>query len=483
MSSVRRGFGSAWPWLLLGLMAFFAVWHAVDFDEDPDGEFPKVARPVFSARPPAAYRLAEPGDTIDRVAIYVSAFCVVAALGGWIGSKRSGGGDKLWPLALVGSLAALWHAATPGPTFDGWHGLGWRTIFDPSAPAALRLTLLSIAVLLAGVAIGLLARAWPVRAELWKRLAASRSRALLIVAAVLVLARQVELPGVEPVGYWPRWAFVGGLTAFLALLVRNLPVSGGRLPIRVLRLTSALAIWLVLAVLGITVTWYHRPIDRFKAVVPGKIYISAMPTYRGLEIVQKRHKFKTIINLFPEDTELRSPLWPQELRFVDDYKIRYLRSPNGASNSDRFLDQTLAVAQDPEAWPILVHCHGCMDRTPAWVGVYRFLVEGTPLAAIMQENERHRGYRPKASVTLLYNRVLKPRAPQRYEKDPTAALLRRCAEGTVDPYYAQLRLEEARQRLAARPNREDDSGVQRSDRPMSRDGSRHSTRIPGLDKD
>jgi hypothetical protein len=52
----------------------------------------------------------------------------------------------------------------------------------------------------------------------------------------------------------------------------------------------------------------------------------------------------------------------------------------------------------------------------------------------MQEIERHRGYRPKASVTLLYNRVLEPRAPRRYASDPTAALLRRCAAGTHDPF-------------------------------------------------
>jgi hypothetical protein len=460
MRFVRDFLGLAWPWLLIGVLAFVAVWHAVDFDEEPDGEFPKVARPTFSARPSAAYRLAEPGDTIDRIAIYISAACVVASLGGLIGSVRKREGAKLWPLACLGSLAALWHAATPGPTFDGWHGLGWRSIWDSSSPVVLRLALLAALALAAGTAAVMLGRAWPLRRELWKRLQKSRSRSLLIVAGVLILARQVEIPGIEPAGYWPRWAFVGGLTTFLALLIRNLPAVEAKLPWRAVRMASASGLWLLLVAAGITLTWYHRPIDRFKAVVPGKIYISAMPDYRGLEIVHKRHKFKTIINLFPEDTPLRSPLWPQELRFVKDHGIRYLRSPNGAINSDRFLDRTLAVAQDPNAWPILVHCHGCMDRTPAWAGIYRFLVEGKPLASIMQEIERHRGYRPKASVTLLYNRVLEPRAPERYRDDPTAEVLRRCAAGTVDPYFAQIRAEEQAQRLAQRPNRGGASSVE-----------------------
>ena len=34
---------------------------------------PKLVRPTFSRRPPAAYRLAEPGDTLDRIGLYLSA--------------------------------------------------------------------------------------------------------------------------------------------------------------------------------------------------------------------------------------------------------------------------------------------------------------------------------------------------------------------------------------------------------------------------
>ena len=55
-------------------------------------------------------------------------------------------------------------------------------------------------------------------------------------------------------------------------------------------------------------------------------------------------------------------------------------SPSDPLEADAFLDLTLRLAQDPDAWPVLVHCHGCMDRSPAWMGIYRFLVEGRPLA-------------------------------------------------------------------------------------------------------
>jgi hypothetical protein len=72
-----------------------------------------------------------------------------------------------------------------------------------------------------------------------------------------------------------------------------------------------------------------------------------------------------------------------------------------------------------------------MDRSPAWMGIYRFVVQGRPLLEILQEIEAHRGYRPKSSVTLLYNRVLEPRAPDHYRADPTTAKLREYAHGNA----------------------------------------------------
>lgn len=420
-----------WPWLILGFAAAMAVWHVTDFPDDLDGEFPRVRRPTFSHKPPPAYRLAEPGDTLDRVAIYLSAAAIVlTAAGAWERRERFG----LWTASLALSCVALWHASTPGPTFDGWHGMGWREIFDPLAPQALRIGLAAAAILLGCVVVISLIRTRKVWASLVVRGRESGVLGLLSLALVLVILRQIEFPGLEPVGYWPRWSFLIGLMAFNLALLRALPKPPAPSRLRVATsLGLSTLVWFVLVAGGVGLTWYHRPLSRLRTVEPGKIYISAMPTKRGLEVAQQRHHFKTIINLFPEDTPLRHPLLPDELQFAKENGIQYVGSPSDEESSSKFLDQTLALAQDPNAWPILVHCHGCMDRTPAWMGIYRFIVQGKPLDEILTEIEGHRGYRPKASVTLLYNRVLAPRAPERYAADPTAKLLRECAEGTVDP--------------------------------------------------
>ena len=261
---------------------------------------------------------------------------------------------------------------------------------------------------------------------------------LWVAAGVLALLRQVEIPGVEPAGYWPRWAMIWAMLAMdLALLIEVVPLFKSRTS-KWLVLPAVPVVWLVLVIGAIDLTWYHRPLARFKAVEPGKIYMSAMPTVRGLEVEYARIPFRTIINLFPEETAQGSPISPAEIKFAREHGIRYLGSPSEPSEeaSNAFLDETLALAQDESAWPILVHCHGCMDRSPAWMGIYQFAVKGRPLLEVMQEIERHRGYRPKASVILLYNRVLPRCAGERYRADPTASVLRRCAEGTVDPKVA-----------------------------------------------
>ncbi len=446
-----------WPWLVLVAMTLIpAVWHVLDFDEDIDPEFPKVERPAFSPLPPAAYRLAEPGDTLDRVELYLSALAVVMAAGGLAAGRNRG----YWPAGLAIATAALWYSATPGPTFDGWHGLGWRTMFDPSAPLTLRCVLAGGALAVLGIVGACAYRHRSTLREDWSGAWCRRTARLWVAAVVLAIGRQLGIPGVEPVGYWPRWSMIAAILAFdLGLLIELVP----RLPSRRWRWGVGLMappVWLGLVMFGIAVTWYHRPLARMKVIEPGRILISAMPTPRGLEIAQARHHFKTIVNLFPEDTPLRSPYHDDEVKFAREHGIKYVGAPSDPSlaESDAFLTQTLALARDPDAWPILVHCHGCMDRTPAWTGIYRFIYQGRSLLEIMREIEQHRGYRPKGSVTLLYNRVLAPRAPEHYRSDPTAAILRKCAEGTIDPMIGPPRHERA---IAARPKSQETDAPKR----------------------
>jgi hypothetical protein len=241
--------------------------------------------------------------------------------------------------------------------------------------------------------------------------------------------------------------FAWGLGLLAIEALRRLPASAPRRAAR--WATLGVVAWVALWGGGRWLIWYQRPIERLRTVAPGRVYLSAMPTYRGLQLAKERLGIRTIINVFNEHGPLRSPYLDDELRFAREHGVNYVGSPGDPLRADAFLDETLRLAQDPEAWPILLHCHGCMDRSPAWMGIYRFLVEGRSMEEILAEIERHRGSRPKASVTLLYNRVLPARAPERYAADPTARRLVRNARGTVDPFMAEL--EAARRRANADP--------------------------------
>ena len=308
---------------------------------------------------------------------------------------------------------------------------------------ALSAALLGVMALI-GFCLGVNPREWQVR---WVTARQRGVAGLLIASAILTISRLTELPDFEPHGYWPRWAFVWALVAYSAALLRLLPRPSQKRPVRI-ALASAgnLMVWYGLVWAGIWLTWYHRPLERLRSVVPGRIYMSAMPTARGLQVAQARHHFKTIINLFPEDTPQRSPRLDGELSARPQARPELRAKPRRRGLIERLPgpDPPSARPEDPNAWPILVHCHGCMDRTPAWVGIYKFVVQGEPLADIMTFIERHRGYRPKASITLLYNRVLPRLSPERAGRDPTAALLLRNAAGTEDPYDEELAAELAR---------------------------------------
>ncbi len=213
--NARRLLRRFWPWLVLLLTLIPAVWHVVDFDEDLDVEFPNVIRPTFSRVPAAAYRLAEPGDTLDRIMIYFSAAGLVMAASG-LALSRGGG---CWPAAIALAAGALWYSGTPGPTFDGWYGLGWRSIANPDAPAAVRAGLLAAAIAIGGVIGGNL---WVQRRKLrdpieeaHRKERAAHGVCLLRSKLGDLIGRRIErgrLVSGSRREFWPcygRWRFLG----------------------------------------------------------------------------------------------------------------------------------------------------------------------------------------------------------------------------------------------------------------------------------
>ena len=83
---------------------------------------PTVIRPAFSRVPPAAYRLAEPGDTLDRIMIYLSAAGVVLSGAGLVcsrGGRALAGGVLLERRPVSGTAGRPGRPSTAGTAWDG----------------------------------------------------------------------------------------------------------------------------------------------------------------------------------------------------------------------------------------------------------------------------------------------------------------------------------------------------------------------------
>lgn len=429
---LRHDDGSFLTGLFCALLAIVGVWHALDFSHDFDTEFPGLKRDHYSRYAPFAYRLAEPGDTLDLTTLYLSTVGLgLLALVAFLNRHKSiTAQEKSLLRILLGlCMAGFWIGSAPDPTPDGWHGLAWQAIFRVSTPVWIRVILASIAIGLSGIMF----LPFIAQGRSLYRNSSRGWRLLSFTCGFFVLWRIAGTPDPEPWGYWQRWGMVVSMSIVVAALIGQLkeifaasPEAG---PKHLRRLgIGAISLIFVLIQAGYYIHWLHWPIPRFKVVIPGQLYVSAMPPPAGLALANERHHFKTIVNLFNEDTPLRHPNFPKELAYAQSHGIRYVRA-EGKSYGAVFVQSTLDEVRKPENWPVLVHCHGNMDRTPAWLGLYRFIDQGWSMTEILAAIERHRGYRPKGGTTMLYNDVLPVLAPDRWKSDPAA---RRMAANAFD---------------------------------------------------
>lgn len=424
--------------LLCALVAVVAVWHALDFSHDFDPEFPGLERDHYSLYAPFAYRLAEPGDTLDLTTLYLSAagLGLLAMLQMRPETRPAARAEKLARLTMTGiCLAGFWIGSAPDPTMDGWHGLAWQAALRVSTPAWQRGAITVVALALVCLVLGsmiLLARQWIKKQSYQHRL-------LFLIAALGFLWRIANWPDPEPWGYWPRWAMIICMIVTLSAILARFQQAGKSVEITAISKKSSRRAAFVSALMafvliqaGYYIHWLHWPMARFKVVIPGQLYVSAMPSPHGLKLAHQRHQFKTIINLFNEDTPLRHRDFPAELQFANENGINYIRA-QGKNFGNSFIESTFESANDPANWPVLVHCHGNMDRTPAWLGMYRFRYQGWGLGQVFAAIERHRGYRPKGGTTVLYCDLLPRLEPEKWAADPVASRLEDHGRGYCMP--------------------------------------------------
>jgi protein-tyrosine phosphatase len=163
---------------------------------------------------------------------------------------------------------------------------------------------------------------------------------------------------------------------------------------------------LVVGIVGVAPVVFYRAVyahdKRLREVVPGLVYRSGQLTAEGFADVVPKLGIKTIINLqddFP-DPDLDSSFFDRrtikESDLCRQLGVRYVliapdlvwRSHVGIDRPQA-IDQFLAVMDDPDSYPVLIHCKAGLHRTGCMAAIYRMEYQGwTPRQAI-QEMKRH----------------------------------------------------------------------------------------------
>lgn len=163
---------------------------------------------------------------------------------------------------------------------------------------------------------------------------------------------------------------------------------------------------LVPPILRYRVLYDHH--KRLREVTVGHFYRSGQLTAEGLRDAIDKLKIRTVINVQDEypDPEMWQSFWNRSLvgekSVCEKAGVRYihlapdLRSERNDDDAQPLvLKEYLRILDDPNAYPVLLHCRAGLHRTGVLTAVYRMEYEDWSHAAAFEELKSH-GFGDKA---------------------------------------------------------------------------------------
>ena len=133
-------------------------------------------------------------------------------------------------------------------------------------------------------------------------------------------------------------------------------------------------------------------IRNFHEVREGILYRSGQMSLFGLKTVIHDHGIKTIITLRDAVYANDPPPDLAEEEFCRDQEIKYVRipprswwAPAGQVPADEGVRQFLEVMDNPDNYPVLIHCFGGIHRAGAFSAIYRMEYQHWTNAQAMAE--------------------------------------------------------------------------------------------------
>jgi protein tyrosine phosphatase (PTP) superfamily phosphohydrolase (DUF442 family) len=142
--------------------------------------------------------------------------------------------------------------------------------------------------------------------------------------------------------------------------------------------------------------WQYDHSKRLRVVTPGRVYRSGQMTAEGVADAVRRLGIRTVVNLQNEAPDPLLDSGRRESELVRGEGVRFvfidvdLLDPlDVPASRPSAVDAFLRVMDDPDNYPVLVHCRAGLHRTGVLIGVYRMEYERWSRDEAIRELKAH----------------------------------------------------------------------------------------------
>ena len=117
--------------------------------------------------------------------------------------------------------------------------------------------------------------------------------------------------------------------------------------------------------------YQHHRYKHFAVHEPGMVYRSAWLDADVFTELIEEHQIRTVVNLC-DPGEMGAERWSRQRQAVEGAGARLvtISMPMTVSLTDREIGQHLEILQDPDNYPLLVHCQHGVTRTAKFLAMY-----------------------------------------------------------------------------------------------------------------
>ncbi len=127
-----------------------------------------------------------------------------------------------------------------------------------------------------------------------------------------------------------------------------------------------------------------RTLYNFGSVESGRIYRSAQPSPLFLRWLLARHEIRALVNL-----RGRTPGFESAFAARHGLRLYTLNLSASRPPTHEDVERFLRILQDPDNYPLAVHCRNGVDRTGYMIGSYRMAVQGWDADRTTREMNRY----------------------------------------------------------------------------------------------